>query len=104
MSDTSAAELHRTALVIDGHAHITNAVFNQGIDPWRAQQTGTFDYARAQAGGLDAVIEHVFVEDGYADYNYVVKQACRLIETFYRVLDASPDRMELALNAADVRR
>ena len=35
-------------------------------------------------------------------YNYAVKQAVRLIETFHRVLEANPDKMELALSAADV--
>jgi hypothetical protein len=42
------------------------------------------------------VIEHVFIDDKYNTYNYAVKRACRLIETFYRVLDANPEKMELA--------
>lgn len=61
--------------------------FNQGLDPWVEQSTGTFDYARARKGGLKVVIEHVFVDDEYTRYNYTVKQACRLLETFHRVLD-----------------
>jgi hypothetical protein len=48
-----ALNLHREAIVIDGHVHLVNSVFHQGIDPWTAQKTGTFDYARAKAGGLD---------------------------------------------------
>ena len=95
--------LHESAIVVDGHVHITNAVFVQGIDPWQAQATGTFDYARARAGGLDMVVDHLFVEDRYADYNYTVKQACRLIETFHRVLDANPDRMGLARTSDEAR-
>lgn len=100
----SASTLHRDAIVVDGHVHITNSVFNQGIDPWKVQPTGTFDYARAKQGGLDVVIEHLYIDDRYTSYNYAVKQACRLIETFYRVLDANRDKMELALSSADVRR
>ena len=50
---------------MDGHVHITNAVLTQGIDPWQVQATGTFDYARARQGGLDVVVDHLFVEDGY---------------------------------------
>jgi membrane dipeptidase len=100
----SSSTLHREAIVVDGHVHITNSVFNQGIDPWKVQPTGTFDYARAKEGGLDVVIEQVYVDDRYNSYNYTVKQACRLIETFYRVLDANRDKMELALSSADVRR
>ena len=100
----SASTLHREAIVVDGHVHITNSVFNQGIDPWKVQPTGTFDYARAKQGGLDVVIEQLYVDDRYNSYNYTVKQACRLIETFYRVMDANRDKMELALSSADVRR
>jgi membrane dipeptidase len=100
----SVSALHRESIVVDGHVHITNSVFNQGIDPWKVQSTGTFDYARAKQGGLDVVIEQLYVDDRYNSYNYTVKQACRLIETFYRVLDANRDKMELALSSADVRR
>src|SRR5580765_2690799 len=75
----SASTLHQEAIVVDGHVHITNSVFNQGIDPWKVQPTGAFDYARAKQGGLDVVIEQLYVDDGYNSYNYTVKQACRLI-------------------------
>ena len=99
-----ALDLHRDALVVDGHVHMVNAVVHQGIDPWKVQSTGTFDYARARQGGLDVAIEHLYIEDSYNHYNYTVKQACRLIEAFYRVLEANRERMELALNSQDVRR
>lgn len=99
-----AAALHDEAIVVDGHVHVVAPVIHQGIDPWQAQTTGLFDYARAQEGGLDVVVHALFVEDAYNNYNYAVKQAVRLIETFYRVLDANADKMELALSSADVRR
>ncbi len=99
-----AAKLHEEAIVVDGHVHIITPVFHQGIDPWKVQETGLFDYARAKQGGLDVVVHTVYIEDPYNNYNYAVKQACRLIETFYRVLDANSDKMELALTSADVRR
>ena len=99
-----AAKLHEEAIVVDGHVHIITPVFHQGIDPWKVQKTGLFDYARAKQGGLDVVVHTVYIEDPYNNYNSAVKQACRLIETFYRVLDANSDKMELALTSADVRR
>ena len=101
---SSAAALHRGAIVVDGHVHITNRVYWEGIDPWQVQPTGMWDYARAKQGGLDVVVAQVYLEDPYNNYNYAVKQAVRLIETFYRVLEANPDKMELALSTADVRR
>ncbi len=100
----NAKALHDDAIVVDGHVHITNAVFYQGLDPWEEQATGGFDYARARRGGLNVVIENIFVDDAYNRYNYTVKQACRLLETFHRVLDRNPDKMALALNSHDIRR
>src|SRR3954468_11394189 len=47
------ATVHRDAIVVDGHVHITNRVFWEGIDPWKAQITGLWDFARAKEGGLD---------------------------------------------------
>ena len=100
----STAALHDDAIVVDGHVHITNRVYWEGIDPWEAQTTGLWDYARAKQGGLDVVIEQLYIEDPDNNYNYAVKQAVRLVETFYRVLEANPERMELALTVADIRR
>ena len=39
-----AAKLHEEAIVVDGHVHIITPVFHQGIDPWKVQKTGLFDY------------------------------------------------------------
>lgn len=100
----TAAALHRDAVVVEGHAHTINRVFHEGIDPWKAQSTGLWDYARARQGGVDVVIENVHADDAYNNYNVTVKQVVRLIEVFYRVLDANRDKMELALTSADVRR
>jgi membrane dipeptidase len=90
-------------LLMDGHVHITNRVYWEGIDPWKPQPVGDFDYARARQAGVNVVIENV-APYGYNTYNTTVKQTGRLIETFHRVLDANPDKMELALTSADVRR
>lgn len=99
----SASRLHDEAIVIDGHVHLVSRLFHEGIDPWQKQETGLFDLARARQGGLDVVIHNIYVEDAYNRYNYTVKQACRLIEQFYRLLDKHPDKMALALNSSDVR-
>jgi membrane dipeptidase len=90
-------------LLVDGHAHITNRVYWEGIDPWKPQPVGDWDYARARQSGVNVVIENI-APYGYNTYNTTVKQVGRLIETFHRVLEANPDKMELALTSADVRR
>ena len=90
-------------LLVDGHVHITDRVYWEGIDPWKPQPVGDWDYARARQGGVNVVIENV-APYGYNTYNTSVKQVGRLIETFHRVLEANYDKMELALTSADVRR
>ena len=101
---SSVAALHHDAIVVDGHQHMINRVYWEGFDPWTAQTTGLWDYARAKQGGVDVVIEQLRLETPYTSYNYAVKHYARLIETSYRVLEANRDKMELALSAADVRR
>jgi membrane dipeptidase len=91
------------ALFVDGHVHITNRVYWEGIDSWKAQRAGNFDYARAREGGANVVIENI-APYGYQNYNGTVKQVARLIETFHRIANANRDRMEVALSSADVRR
>ena len=88
---------------MDGHVHITDRVYWEGIDPWKPQPIGDWDYARARESGVNVVIENI-APYGYNTYNTTVKQVGRLIETFHRVLEANPDKMELALTSADVRR
>ena len=102
--EAAAMKLTKESIVVDGHVHLETSVFHQGLDPWQVQPTGLFDYARAKQGGLNVVVHAVYTEDAYFNYNYGVKHALRLIETFYRVLDANQDKMELALTSADVRR
>jgi membrane dipeptidase len=91
------------AILMDGHVHITDRVYWEGIDPWVAQPVGLFDYARARQGGANVVVEFI-APYGYQNYNGTVKQVARLIETFHRVAEANRDKMVLALTAADIRR
>lgn len=87
---------------MDGHVHITNRVYWEGLDPWQPQPFG-FDYARAKSAGVGVVIENVGTY-GYANFNYTPKQTLRLIEAFHRTLEQHDDVMGLALTAADARR
>lgn len=89
-------------LLIDGHTHITNRVYWEGIDPWEPQPFG-FDYARAAASGVNVVIENVGTY-GCNNFNYSPKQTLRLVETFHRTVERHNDRMALALTASDARR
>jgi membrane dipeptidase len=100
----NAGALHDSAVVFAGHEHITNRVFTEGIDPWKAQAVGIWDYAKARQGGVDVVVENIWAEPAYQPYNVMTKQVVRLLETFYQVLDRNRDKMELASSMADVQR
>lgn len=89
-------------LIVDGHVHITNRAYWEGLDPWQPQPFG-FGYARAAAAGVKVVIENVGTY-GYANFNYTPKQVLRLIEAFHRTAEEHQDRMGLALTGADARR
>ena len=100
MDDTSGAT-PQTRIMVDGHVHITNRVYWEGIDPWDPQPFG-FDYARAAAAGANVIIENV-APYGFGNFNYTPKQTLRLIETFHRVAERHADRMAIALTAAEAR-
>lgn len=89
-------------ILMDGHVHITNRVYWEGIDPWQPQASG-WDYARAWAAGVNVVIEDV-APYGYGNFNYTPKQTLRLIETFLRTAERNSDKMAVAYTSADARR
>ena len=98
----SAEAEPNTSIVVDGHVHITNRVYWEGIDPWEPQPFG-FDYARAAGSGVNVVIENV-APYSYRNFNYTPKQTLRLVEAFHRTVERHRDKMDLALTAADARR
>src|ERR1051326_8891031 len=101
-SRVSASELHKQSIVVDGHVHVISRVFHEGIDPWKAQEAGLIDFARAWKGGVKVIIHALYLEDPYNRYNYTIKHACRLLEIFYRTLEANSDKMELKGSIEDL--
>jgi membrane dipeptidase len=89
-------------IVMDGHVHITNRIYWEGIDPWTATRQG-WDFARARAAGVNCIIDNIGPY-GYWNYNYTPKQALRLIDTLLRFSEAHADKMAIALSPADARR
>ena len=65
-ASSSAAE---QPLLMDGHVHITNRIYWEGIDPWQPIGAG-WDYARARADGVNCIIDNLGTY-GYWNYNYM---------------------------------
>jgi membrane dipeptidase len=89
-------------IVMDGHVHITNRIYWEGIDPWTPTKQG-WDFARARAAGVNCIIDNLGPY-GYWNYNYTPKQFLRLIDTLLRFSEAHADKMAIALDPADARR
>jgi membrane dipeptidase len=89
-------------IVMDGHVHIVNRIYWEGIDPWQPAKQG-WDYARARAAGINCIIDNIGAY-GYWNYDYSPKQALRLIDTLLKFADTHSDKMAIALSPADARR
>jgi membrane dipeptidase len=101
---TAIPQVRTTApLLMDGHVHISNRIYWEGIDAWKPQPVGDWDFARARQAGINVVIENI-APYGYNTYNTTVKHVGRLLETFLRFAEKNRDKMEIALSSADVRR
>jgi membrane dipeptidase len=110
---TAARELLSRHPLVDGHNDLPWAIRDEfGGDPVRARlaepvpQTQT-DLPRLAAGGVGAQFWSVYVpatlagaNNGHCALTAVLEQ----IDTAHRMIEAYPDRLELALTAADVER
>jgi len=97
----SESALAAPFILMDGHVHVTNRIYWEGIDPWQPTARG-WDYARARAAGVNCIIENIGTY-GYWNYNYSPKQTLRLIETFHRFAESHADKMGLARTVPEAR-
>ncbi len=110
---TTARELLNRHPLVDGHNDLPWAIRDEfGGDPVRARlaepvpQTQT-DLPRLAAGGVGAQFWSVYVPATLAGANNghsAVTAVLEQIDTAHRMIEAYPDRLELALTAADVER
>lgn len=100
----SALEIHREAIVVDGHADTIGRFLDDGEDLGVETGKGHLDLPRMLRGGLDAQFMSCWVEPKYAARGESAKRAFRMIDAVKRWIARSPDRIALARTAADVRR
>lgn len=99
-----ARKLHQQAFVFDGHVHVVNRQFYHGGDIGERVKDGQFDLPRAKDGGVDAMFYSIFVTEDYYPQRYEAKQVFRLADLALTQLEKNHDKIELALNAADIER
>lgn len=99
-----ARKLHHDALVFDGHVHAIDREFYHGGDIGTRKRDGMWDLPRAKEGGVDALFFSTYVPEDYYPARLETKQALRVVDCALNQIKKNQDRIELALNAADIRR
>ena len=90
-------------IFMDGHVHISGAVYWNKIDPWNKEAPGVWNYAKARSSGVNCIIDNLSTY-GYWAYNYTPKMMLRMIERFHKYAACHADRMGIALSVIDARR
>jgi membrane dipeptidase len=101
---SSALEIHKRALIFDGHVHAGDREFYHGGSIGTRKSDGQRDLARAREGGVGAFFYSVFIPEEYYPGRFETKQALRRIDAALHQLEMNRDQVELALNADDVER
>ena len=99
-----ALELHREAIVVDGHADSIGRSLDDGEDLGTETGKGHLDLPRMVRGGLDAQFMSCFVEPKYIARKESAVRAFRMIDAVKQWIAKYPDRIALARGAADVRK
>ena len=99
-----ALELHREAIVVDGHADTISRFLDDGEDLGSETGKGHLDLPRMFRGGLDAQFMSCWVEPKYVQRKEAAKRALRMIDAVKRWAAGYPDRLAIARSAAEVRR
>ena len=99
-----AVDIHKRALVFDGHVHALDREFYHGGSFGTEYSDGQWDLMRAKEGGVGAFFCSIYVPEAYLPGRFETKQAFRRIDHALQQIEANRDTVELALNADDVLR
>jgi membrane dipeptidase len=105
-----AKNLHREALVFDGHNDLPwqfrkgNDLFVRTIDIARPQPKLHTDLPRLREGGVGAQFWSAYVDAGSAKTGTAVKLTLEQIDVIHRFVKKYPDDLEMAYTADDVVR
>jgi membrane dipeptidase len=98
-----AKRIHREAIGVDSHIDTLQWVMYQDADLSKRHSVYHVDFPRLREGGMLAPYFALYVPTYYAG-SESVRRILQLRDAMQRVLDANPDKIELAYNASDVVR
>src|SRR6266705_2124980 len=92
--------LYRDAIVIDTHDDTPSRISIEGVDIGKRLPDGNVDIPRLLDGGVTGVFFSIWPDPVFAPHQ-AIRRSLELIDVVYKVIDANPDRIGLAVNAAD---
>jgi len=95
--------LYRDAIVIDTHDDTPSRISIEGVDIGKRLPDGNVDIPRLLDGGVTGIFFSIWPDPVFAPHQ-AIRRSLELIDVVYKVIDANPDRIGLAVNAADVVR
>ena len=97
-------DLHSASFVMDAHVHVMTRSLLEGLDIGDRATDGHVDLPRLAEGGIDAVFFSVYTPEAYYPARYEVKNTFRVVSLALDQIELNSDRIELALDADDIRR
>ena len=98
-----ARQIHKEAIGVDSHIDTLQWVMYQDADLSKRHSVYHVDFPRLHEGGMLAPYFALYVPTYYSG-SESVRRILQLRDAMQRVLDANPDKIELAYNASDVVR
>ena len=100
-----ALEIHRKAIVVDGHNDITSMMIDEGYD-LGTSSVGKYhtDIARMKQGGMTGQFFSIYVDQKYAKEGGSARRAMDMIDSVYRLAERYPNDFFMATSVADIRR
>ncbi|HYP52629.1 MAG TPA: dipeptidase, partial [Pyrinomonadaceae bacterium] len=100
-----ALEIHRKAVVVDGHNDITSMMVDEDYD-LGTPSAGRYhtDIARMKQGGVTGQFFSVYVDRKYATEGGSARRALDMIDHVYRAAERHPGDIMFATSVADIRR
>ncbi len=95
--------LYRDAIVIDTHDDTPSRISIEGVDIGKRLPDGNVDIPRLLDGGVTGIFFSIWPDPVFAPHQ-AIRRSLELIDVVYKVIDANPDRIGLAVDAADVVR
>ena len=95
--------LYRDAIVIDTHDDTPSRISIEGVDIGKRLPDGNVDIPRLLDGGVTGIFFSIWPDPVFVPHDSI-RRSLELIDVVYKVIDENPDRVGLAVNAADVIR